>query len=139
MIKLTFSLLMASLFLIGCKKSGCNDIYASNYDSSVEVGDASCTYEVQFMFVMNNHNYRDMGIDTIYVYVNNGLLGKQSTDDLTTSTPACDNPDIMVFKKEMNNVVSEILHYRIETADSLVIREETTNLIRGRCQTIALY
>lgn len=140
MIKYTLSLFMiTTLVLLGCKKAGCNDMSASNYDESADVGDASCVYEGKLMFVMSNENYSNLGLDTVFVYVNNSLLGKQSTDDLFVGTPTCESTNLMVFKKELQNVVSEVVNYRIETSDSTIIREENLNLIRGKCQLIPLY
>ena len=140
MIKHTFALLlMSTLVLFGCKKSGCNDMSASNYDDSIEVGDNSCIYEGKVMFVMANSNYANLGIDTVYVFANGSFLGKQATDDLFLNTPTCESTDIMVFKKEMTNVVSEAFNYSIQTSDETIISEGTLNLIRGKCQLVPLY
>ena len=43
-VRLVFSIVLVSTFFIGCKKRGCLDPNATNYDSQAQVEDNSCTY-----------------------------------------------------------------------------------------------
>ncbi len=133
------TILILCLLTFSCKKTGCTDVTAVNYDPEAEIGNNSCVFEGKIQFVMKNGNYADLGFDTVYVYVDNNYLGKQATTEVWLEPVNCSTELPLVYKEEMGDVVSKPIQYRIQTIDSFIINEQSMNLIRSRCQEVPLY
>ncbi len=136
--KLTLLLFAFPLLIMSCKKAGCNDQTAINYDETAEKGDASCKYEGKVMFYVPTANQNAYGQDTVLVMVNDVVIGKQSTDNVLSVAPKCNDIDVINYGKEMGETVSESFRYRITTKDSINLAEGQMNLIRSKCQVFAI-
>ncbi len=76
--------LFSATTFVGCKKeTGCTDSSATNFKSSAEKDDGSCTYKGSVTF----WNLTTSGLDEVDVYVNNVPQGTITVDN--ASTPSC--------------------------------------------------
>jgi len=95
--KLLFVLVVSSLLLVGCKKKGCTDPSATNYDSSAEKDDGSC------VFIYNSGN-GVMDIDgNLYETV---IIGDQEWMAENLKTTRYSNGDAIPLKVDSINWIN---------------------------------
>ena len=77
MIRFIFILLTCSFIITSCKKEGCTDIQAENYNSNANTDDGSCTYPSQVLRIDVNPTFgaQSFFLDSIYE-TNEGYLVK---------------------------------------------------------------
>ncbi len=67
------------LVIVSCKKEGCTDGIAVNYDNAAKKDDGTCSYESQVSFWFNQSIsslfVNSYGVTTLYVYINDELVG----------------------------------------------------------------
>lgn len=129
---------MSAFVFIGCKKSGCNDQLATNFDENATKGDASCKYDASVIFWIQDDNQGIYGVDTLLIMIDDVVIGKQSTATTFTVQPECKNAEVIKYHKDMGETVSESFRYRITTKDSLNLKEGQMNIIRSKCQFVSI-
>lgn len=90
--KILLSTLLVSMIFISCKKEGCTDSDAINFDPEATVKDYSCNYEstITFWFDQQTSNsYLQSGVSTIRVYLQDVLIGSLDATDYIQSKPEC--------------------------------------------------
>jgi len=76
-----------------CKKKGCIDKLANNYNSEAKKDDGSCTYDGSVVFWINGttaYNLRVIdSVDFVSIYVDNSKVGQMTTNSNYIVSPAC--------------------------------------------------
>jgi hypothetical protein len=90
------ALLLASISVVtSCKKEkikGCKTSYATNYKSTAEEDDGSCTYESKVIFWQNQTNagsWSAEGVTALTFYADGKLIGSCAANVYNTSSPTC--------------------------------------------------
>ena len=86
------SLLVAVVLFNGCKKKGCTDADASNYDSGAKSDDGSCDYKAGVSIWVSqatSTTWVGDGASTVKFYVNGSLIGSAATSVYYASSPGC--------------------------------------------------
>ena len=87
--------LLLGLTFTSCKKEkikGCKTSYATNYKSSAEEDDGSCTYESKVIFWQNQANastWSAASVTALTFYVDGKLIGSCAANVYNTSSPTC--------------------------------------------------
>lgn len=86
-------LIASALFIFtACKKEGCTDSLAKNYDNEAEKNDNSCTYETSVIFWINANsstNFKNNMINSIDLYIDGSKVGQMNTSSDQLVTPEC--------------------------------------------------
>jgi len=84
--------LVLAVGLVSCKKEGCIDADATNYDEKAKVDNGSCTYQANFAVWFNQTTAENMaadGITELSFYIGGNAFGTLSVDDYSTTLPDC--------------------------------------------------
>lgn len=133
----------ASALILGasftsCKKEGCTDQLASNYDSTAERDDESCVFNANVLFWYDqNTGTFPMDASDVNFYLDSKLLGTSSGFLDRPGIPTCDSANVVSFIYEMEKTKSGIysLDIKARSNDSLLYTK-TVNVAVGKCNTI---
>jgi len=85
-------IVVLGLAFVSCKKKGCTDITADNYQSSATVDDGSCTYSGSTVFWFDDitaNNLFGNSILTVDIYIDNVNSGSLNWNQYTSVAPVC--------------------------------------------------
>ncbi len=143
--KTLFILGIGLLALGSCKKEGCNNSNASNYDSGAEKDDGSCTFEGNVVFYYSQNTYlNDLlpnGYTNLDYYVDGNILGTKSADNSWTAsgTPDCSAGDLMTGTLDMAGQESRLYTFEVKNnADDVVIFSGDQIINANTCNAILL-
>lgn len=111
--KYVFVLVVFGL-LVSCKKEGCTDIKATNYDEEAVNDDNSCVYSADVSFWFNStvsFFLDEYGVTELSVYVNDSLVGTMDPAD-SKSAPDCGG-DAFTFTYPLNDFPSRTVAYSV--------------------------
>lgn len=113
---MTFILLMSLVALSGCKKkSGCNDIYADNYDVEADIYKPnSCYYSIGIgvWWDLSTSQYiRKNGITALSIYVDGKFVDSKAASTYWTSEPAFSNS--IHYTKSLGNINNGSVHVEV--------------------------
>lgn len=83
---------LASFILIGCKKKGCTDPFALNYNTEAEKDDETCTYDGHLVFWFTSvtaTNFVNASIPNLDFYLNGEKVGNVSMTQFSSGQPTC--------------------------------------------------
>ena len=85
-------IVLLSLAFVSCKKKGCTDITADNYQSSATADDGSCTYSGSTVFWFDDttaSNLFGASLLTVDLYIDNVNSGSLNWNQYTSAAPVC--------------------------------------------------
>ncbi len=129
---------VAALLLGGCKKEGCRDKLASNYDGAVEEDDGSCIYESKLQFWLDesaNAGLTANGSDYLYFYLDDELLGSTTTTTYYDTVPDCDLEIPSQFTIDMVANKAKISSFKIRDEADSIFWSGTINLFAADCKS----
>lgn len=101
-IKTLIAICVMALAFMSCKKDpikGCKTSYATNYNSSAEEDDGSCTYEGSVVF------WQTAPVASVNVYLDGVFVGNSNV--VFSSAPACGNGAALTVKKDLGTSKSK--------------------------------
>ncbi|RYM36115.1 hypothetical protein ERX46_03720 [Brumimicrobium glaciale] len=143
----TIKLLSLGLFVAGamlfssCKKEGCTNPTANNYDAKAKTSDGSCIYtaEVVFWFKENlSIALQNAEIKELNYSLNGEPLGKSGTDKFWEEAPECETAGTIKFSKELTKSNSEPFYCKIVDKEGVKLWEELITLDTDSCRIILL-
>ena len=130
------------LTLFSCKKIGCSDIDAINYDSEVKSKNSSnCQYvgDVVFwhkedvaQFLLND------GATSLFYYVDGEMVGSTSANTYWTGRPDCGANGSVTVSKELGAVKNKTYSYSIIDQTGFEYANGVVNFTANTCQSIEL-
>jgi len=115
MMKKSIFILLILVALVSCKKKGCTDSKASNFDTEAVEDDNSCTYnaDVSFWFNSTVSFFLDAyDVTDLSVYINDSLVGNMDPTDSKTE-PDCGG-DAFTFVYPLNDFPYREVAYRVD-------------------------
>ncbi len=133
----------ASALILGasftsCKKEGCTDSLASNYDDSADRDDESCLFSANVVFWYDqNTGIFPMDASDVNFYLDSKLLGTSTGYLDRPGIPTCDSLNLVRFIYDMEKTKSGIfpLTIKARSNDSLLYTK-TINVSVGKCNII---
>ena len=122
-------LLTGMLTIYSCKKAGCTDPNAKNYNSKDNTNDGSCIYQGNIIFWWNQvytDSAQSFGIPTAYIYINGTLSGTGLVSSTYwNSPPSCSANGSISFTEQLGSLKSQVYNYLVTdfpgTGDTLAI------------------
>lgn len=142
----TIKLLSLSLFVFGgmlltsCKKEGCTNDKADNYDAEAKVSDKSCVYTVDVVFWFEEIEAVGLSaaeINKLTFLLNKESIGSASIDKYSEEAPTC-NKGGNKFSTELKKAPYEPFNYTVEDEDGNQLIEGIVQLDTDSCRVIKL-
>lgn len=119
-IKTLIAICVMALAFMSCKKDpvkGCKTSYATNYNSSAEEDDGSCTYESKVIFWQDQTNassWSGLGVTALTFYVDGQIIGSCAASVYNTSAPTCSGNGLASVTKSLGNSSSKSFSFSIK-------------------------
>lgn len=135
----TIKLLSFGLFITGallftsCKKEGCTNPAAENYDAKAKISDKSCTYNVDVVFWMKETTSLSLqgnGIEKLSFNLNAEPIGTSNTTKFWEKAPKCGDDGTIKFSKELTKSNGAPFYYSVTHR----VDEENVELWQGLIQ-----
>ncbi|MCG8577738.1 MAG: hypothetical protein MI810_22850 [Flavobacteriales bacterium] len=139
--KLTLFALLVGTALASCKKEGCTDSDATNYDEKAKTDDATCTYEGSAVFWYGEATATALdasGTSNLKYYVNAELIGSSAADVFWTGAPDCGQDGSITFNYDMGLQKTISFSYWITNNVGLELWSGDLVLEANTCKTIEL-
>lgn len=141
--KIILGLSIAAAIAVSCKKEGCKDVDATNYNSVATKDDGSCSYSGSVIFWWNettrNQMYVDADAEYIKLYVDNEVF---ATSDVIytswTSAPNCESTGSYKYTLNLGSEKTASKSYKVVGDLGNVIFSGTANFTAGSCTSIQL-
>lgn len=108
--------LVATTTFVGCKKEGCTDVYAKNYDSDSKTDDGTCQYEgsVQFWYNQStSENLIDDGSTSLTFSVDGTVIGSYATSVFFSGDPSCGQSSVVRTIKDLGAAKTKTSTYKV--------------------------
>jgi len=128
------ALVLTTLVSTSCKKKGCIDIDATNYNSEAKKDDGTCTFSGNVTWWIGQTEsigITSNGISELNIYVNDTLVGKQGSNIHFTSEPTCGTPTIITKKFDLGTLKSKTIHYQVIDENETVHYTGNINVVPG--------
>lgn len=92
MMKIFGLLLIAGVLVVSCKKKGCTDFNATNYDTAASKDDGSCTFEGSVVFWFDDTTSATMYASSTMrmdIMMDNVVIGSLNWNQYTSAAPNC--------------------------------------------------
>lgn len=143
----TIKLLSLGLFVAGamlfssCKKEGCTNPVADNYDAKAKTSDLSCVYTVEAVFWFKENisiGLQAVDIKKLTFLLNDEPLGTSKTDKFWEEAPECGEAGTIKFSRELKKSNSEPFYYSVKDEEGLVLWNDIITLDTDSCRVIQL-
>ncbi|MFM2284803.1 MAG: hypothetical protein RLZZ543_300 [Bacteroidota bacterium] len=132
---------MAVLSFNSCKKEGCTDADADNYDSAAKTDDGSCLYTGEVVFWYNGVSSDNMdldGITSLTYYLNGEIVGSSSATVFWTGAPSCGQAGSITVSKDLGSDYSKSYTYSVKDQDGVLIWDGTQVFTGNECTKVEL-
>lgn len=130
------------LTLFSCKKLGCSDIDAINYDSEVKPKNSSnCQYSGEVVFWHGQAVAEFLisdGATGLFYYVNGEMVGSASASTYWTGRPDCGANGSVTVTKELGAVKNKTYSYSIIDQTGYEYASGVVNFTANTCQSVEL-
>ena len=136
------SLSLLMLTSIGCKKEGCTDIAAINYENSANKDNGSCIFEgeaVLWYDQSSSQSFLFSGISSLKFYVDETLVGSTDASVYWTNAPECGENGSITVTKELGNSKSKTFTYKVENNFGTIVESGILNISANSCEAIKIY
>jgi hypothetical protein len=110
--------------LNACKKEGCTDSFATNYDEKADSDNGTCTYTgtVQFWYGKSASDWLDtVEVTSLAYYVDNQLIGSSAANVYFTGDPSCTQANVVRKTMDLGLAKTKTVPYKVVDQNSDVI------------------
>lgn len=140
-IKTTLLLGVISLSFVGCKKPGCVDGDATNYNEKAKTDDGSCVYEGTVLFWYGEDAAEEMvddDADILTFYIDGKSIGSTEANLFWGSQPECGGSGTITSVRNLGNSLSYSGTYKVVDQDGFVHYQGVADFKANTCQAIEL-
>ncbi|MFT5820524.1 MAG: hypothetical protein ACI8ZM_001767 [Crocinitomix sp.] len=104
------------LLITSCKKEGCMDIDAKNYNSEAKKDDGTCTYEGKHVVWYGESAADGLvadGATSLTYFVDGSLVGSGASNVFWTSSPTCGQDGSVTITKDLGSVKTQSYTYSV--------------------------
>jgi hypothetical protein len=124
--------------LSGCKKEGCTDNTAKNFDPKAKKSNNTCQFESSVVFWYGKdvaNSAKLSGITSFRFYVDNELIGSTASDVYWTGAPDCGQNGSMTATKDLGGSKSKAFEYSVRDQLNVERWKGVINFEAGVCLT----
>jgi hypothetical protein len=140
--KLTFGIILGlGLLTTSCKKEGCTDVDAKNYNSEAKKDDATCTYEGKHVIWYGENTANSLvndGATTLTYYVDGQLAGSGAANLFWTAAPDCGQDASITITKDLGAVKTQAYTYTAVDQTGFTYWSGILNFNANTCTTLEL-
>lgn len=128
-------------FLTGCKKEGCTDYFADNYNQSAKKDDGSCVYSEKVIFwqdASTSQNLVNAGITGLTLYIDGQLIGSCLSSVYWTGAPSCSQSGNFNAQIDMGHNMTKLITYEIRDNNGTVLVTNYYLVTTGGCNVISM-
>ncbi|MFN5208740.1 MAG: hypothetical protein ACK5D8_04545 [Bacteroidota bacterium] len=110
--------------LNACKKEGCTDSFATNYDEKADSDNGTCTYTgtIQFWYGKSASDWLDtVEVTSLAYYVDNQLIGSSAANVYFTGDPSCTQANVVRKTMDLGLAKTKTVPYKVVDQNSDVI------------------
>lgn len=103
--------------LNSCKKEGCIDAIADNFNADADKDDGSCTYSASVSFWYNGTTSANLQLDDITsltFYVDNQLIGSYASSVFYPASPACGQSSVVSKTLDLGKSKTKTANYLVK-------------------------
>jgi hypothetical protein len=104
------------MVLSSCKKEGCTDAIATNFNEEASKDDGSCTYDATVNFWYNqatSQNLQNDEIISLTVYVDNQVIGSYASNVFFNGSPSCGQSSLVSKSLDLGKAKTKTANYRV--------------------------
>lgn len=124
-----------------CKKLGCTDENATNYEEISQKNDGSCTYTctLGIWFDVNKSILHALSNVTSFTYFVDGKeVGTVSINSYLSINPSCNTPDVLVVELNLGKTKSNTYKLWVKDQAGILIENYTITVEGGKCNLFML-
>ncbi len=128
--------LLTMCLATSCKKEGCTDKSATNFDAEAKKDNNTCSYEGSVVFWYGKETSAQMTFNassSLRYYFDNELTGSSSADVYFTGAPNCGQDGSITITRSLGSVKGKSYEYRVEDQLGRIIWEGIVNLEAAEC------
>lgn len=146
--KLIPILFIATILFTSCKKEGCTDSLAENYDQEADKNDNTCTYEGKVTFWLDANSSIEFGnnmVDDLFILIDEVKIGQMTTTSSLLNAPGCGSTGVTHFES-LGVDKSKQIKYKVTfeqqtgpfTKEEFTHSEGNIKLEGGKCTTFQI-
>lgn len=135
------TLILIGFVFTGCRKSGCTDPDAVNYDSVAKKEDHSCEYEGDVIFWYGQNTSSGLigdGASSLIFKIDEEIIGSTATNIYWTGIPDCSADGSISASKSLGNVKTRAANYSVEDQTGFEYWSGTINFTANTCESMEL-
>lgn len=135
-------LIAAASSLVSCKKEGCTDPDAVNYNADAGQDDSSCRYEGSIVFWYRQDIADQLaanGVDLLAATFFTEEVGTHVPNNPTSSAPSCGAVGSFTIERDMGSSKSQVIDYIIDEVDGFGFWSDVVTIQANKCKTVELY
>lgn len=139
-VKLFLLTILVGLVSASCKREGCTDNSAKNFDSKAKTN-CCCEYSGSVVFWYGKTASESLitgGSTSLTYYVDGAVVGSGATSVYWTAAPDCDQSGSVTVKKELGDSKSKSYPYVVKDQDGDVIYQGNVTLTGNTCLAFEL-
>lgn len=130
-------LISGTVTLSSCRKEGCTDKTATNYNAKAKKDDGTCSYEGSIVFwydLTTAASLQSIGETSLTYYFDGVIVGSQAASVGWTGAPECGQNGSITVTKSLGFVKSKSYSFKVVDQDGVTIWENTITLDANTCK-----
>lgn len=128
--------LFSTVTFIGCKREGCTDCDAENYDSKAKKDDGTCQFEGEVVFWYDQTTADSLvydGATALTYYVDGAVAGSSAASVYWTGAPSCGQSGSVTVTKSLGNVKNLSYTYSVKDQTGFTYWSGVINFTANTC------
>ena len=135
------ALIIGNVF-IGCKKYGCTDPNALNFEDRIRTNNLNCTYEGSVLFWYDQITYDSLKAlynhKSLEYYINDVQRAILDFENPQSGIPRCGSSEVFSFTDSLNHSYKKYIHYTIKTETGILLYDSIAEITGNECLKIQL-